>query len=164
MIAIDSGARTVGDVMTPDPVVVSVDCPLAEVAELLEFYSISGLPVLDWSGFLAGVISQTDLVRAEASESLSSSWSRLAVRDVMTRPALTVPRGAGLEEAARLMTQQKIHRLVVVDADDEPVGVVSISDLVRAMAEGSEAEAGPREAAPGEAADCTTSELFLALS
>lgn len=164
MIAIDSGTRTVGDVMTSDPVVVSVDCPLTDVAELLEFYSISGVPVVDWSGFLAGVVSQTDLVRAEASESLSSRWSRLAVRDVMSRPALTVRRSTSLEEAARLMTQQRVHRLVVVEADDEPVGVVSSSDLVRAMAEGTEAEAGPREAAPGEASAGTTAELFVELS
>jgi CBS domain-containing protein len=154
MIAIDESIRTVGDVMTPDPVVVSIDCPLTDVAELLEFYSISGLPVLDWSGFLAGVVSQTDLVRAEASESLSPRWSRLAVRDVMTRPAVTVRRSTTLEDAARLMSEQKIHRLVVVDAEDEPVGVVSTTDLVRAVAQASEDEASPR----------TSAELFVELS
>jgi CBS domain-containing protein len=160
MIAIETSTRTVGEVMTPDPVVVSVDCSLTDVAELLQFYSISGLPVLDWSGYLAGVVSQTDLVRAEASEELSTHWARLAVRDVMTRPAFTVQQSTTLEEAARLMTEQKIHRLVVVDAEDEPVGVVSSSDLVRAMAEGSEAESGPRDADSLR----TTDDLFVELS
>lgn len=145
---------TVGDVMTADPVVVSVDCSLTEAAEMLEFYSISGLPVLDWSGFLAGVVSQTDIVRAEASETLATRWSDLAVRDVMTSPALTTPRSTTLEEAARLMTEQKVHRLVVVDVGDEPVGVISSSDLVRAIAEGSE----------GDAATRTSAELVVDLS
>lgn len=165
MIAIDAGNRTVNDVMTPEPVVVSVDCSLTDVAELLEFYSISGLPVLDWSGFLAGVVSQTDLVRAEATEELAARWTRLAVRDVMTRPAVTVPRSTSLAEAAGLMTEQKIHRLVVVDGDDEPVGVVSSSDLVRVMATATEAGPEPVEVAPGDRAPLSTSaELLVELT
>jgi CBS domain-containing protein len=154
MTAIDTGTRTVGDVMTADPVIVGVDCPLHEAAEILDFYAISGLPVVDWSGFLAGVVSQTDIVRAEANEELSTRWSRLAVRDIMSRPAVTVGPGTSLDQAARLMTEQKIHRLVVVDPDDEPVGVVSSSDLVRALAERPE----------GDAASGANAELSLELS
>lgn len=155
MTAITVGIATVRDAMTPDPVIVSVDCPLTEVAEVLDFYSISGLPVLDWSGFLVGVVSQTDIVRAQADEDLSARWSQLAVRDIMTRPALTVSPTVSLEQAARSMAEHHVHRLVVVGAsDEEPVGVLSSSDLVRAVAEGG--DEGGRS--------CTPSTLSVELS
>lgn len=154
MIASTASTATVGDAMTPDPVIVSVDCPLTEVAELLDFYSISGLPVLDWSGFLVGVVSQTDIVRAQADEDLSARWSQLAVRDVMSRPALTVSPAVSLEQAARIMAEHHVHRLVVVGGgDEEPVGVLSSSDLVRAVAEGL-----------GDGRGCTPATLSIELS
>ena len=53
--------RTVGRLMTDDPVVVGLDTPLVEAASIMDFYRISGLPVVDAEGRLAGVISQTDL-------------------------------------------------------------------------------------------------------
>ena len=134
MSAISTSFATVEDLMTADPVLASVDLPVTDAAELLAFYQISGLPVLDWIGYLAGVISQTDILRAQADEQVSSPWT-LAVRDVMTRPALTVRPGTTLEEAARLMTEQHVHRLVVVDGRGTVVGVISSSDLVRAVAE-----------------------------
>ncbi len=60
---------TVGTVMTPFPVVVNLDTPLDEVAELLAQNDITGAPVVDADGLLVGVISQTDLVRTAASNS-----------------------------------------------------------------------------------------------
>ena len=140
MTAITSNS-TVRDAMTPDPVIVSVDCSLTEVAELLDFHAISGLPVLDWSGYLVGVVSQTDIVRAQADPDLSARWSRLAVRDVMSRPALTVSPSVSLEQAARIMAEHHVHRLVVMtENDEEPVGVLSSSDVVRSVAESGEDE------------------------
>ncbi len=128
--------RTVGELMTADPIVVTVDLPLAEAAQLMDFYRVSGLPVVDWSGAVVGLISQTDLLHARTSEALWSAWPGLAVKHLMTSPALTVGAGAPLEEAARMMEEHRVHRLVVVDADGErPIGVLSLTDLVHAMAE-----------------------------
>jgi len=128
--------RTVGQLMTGDPIVASIDMPLADAAELMDFYRVSGLPVVDWSGLLVGVISQTDLLYARTTEALWHAWPGLTVRHLMTRPAVTVRSSATVEEAAEMMERLRIHRLVVVDAGgDSAIGVLSVSDLVRSMAE-----------------------------
>jgi CBS domain-containing protein len=56
--------RTVGEMMTRDPIVVLADAPLSEAARLLDRNRISGLPVVDGTGALVGVVSHTDLLRA----------------------------------------------------------------------------------------------------
>jgi CBS domain-containing protein len=105
----------------------------------MDFYRISGLPVVDWEGNLVGVISQTDLLHARTTEALWNVWPGLTVRHLMTRPAVTVTPDVSVEEAARIMEERRIHRLVVATADgDTPIGVLSVSDLVRAMSEWSE--------------------------
>ena len=127
--------RSVGELMTLDPIVASVDMPLGDAAALMEFYRVSGLPVVDWSGVLVGVISQTDLLHARTTEALWHAWPGLTVRHLMTQPAVTVSAGTPLEEAAAIMERLRIHRLVVTDADGEtPIGVLSVTDLVRSMA------------------------------
>jgi len=136
MTATTPEARTVGELMTGDPVIASIDLPLAEAAELMDFYRISGLPVVDWGGFLVGVISQTDLLHARTTEALWHAWPALTVRHLMTHPAVTVTSTTGVDEAAALMERLRIHRLVVVDTDGEtPIGVLSITDLVHSMVE-----------------------------
>lgn len=133
-VTLDS--RSVGDLMTSDPIVASVDLPLAEVAELMDFYRVSGLPVVDENGCLVGVISRTDLLHARSNEALWHAWPGLAVRHLMTRPAVAVTSNTSLGEAAELMDRLRIHRLVVTDADGEtPIGLLSVTDLVRSMTE-----------------------------
>ncbi len=128
---------TVGDLMALEPIVVRADAPLSEAAKLLERHHISGLPVVDGAGSLVGVISQTDLIRARTTEYLWANWPGLAVRHLMSSPAITVHRDTTIGEAARDMERNQIHRLVVVSDTDEllPIGVLSTSDIVRLMAE-----------------------------
>ncbi len=132
-----SGALTVGDVMALDPIVVQADAPLADAIALLEHHHVHGLPVVDRAGSLVGVLSQTDLLRARSTEFLWSHWPGLAVRHLMTSPALTVSRGSLLSDAARRMERHHVHRLVVVaDADPHlPIGILSTTDLIRALAD-----------------------------
>jgi acetoin utilization protein AcuB len=125
---------TVGSLMSSDPIVVWPDTPVSEVADVLDRSGISGVPVVDWSGYLVGVVSQTDLLRVRASEALWADWSRLSAHHIMTRPVLTVTVDTPLDEAARMMEASHVHRLVVVADDGEsPVGVLSATDLVHAM-------------------------------
>jgi len=129
-------ARFVGQLMTSDPVLATVDMPLPEAAALMDFFGVSGLPVIDWSGALVGVLSQSDLIRVRATESLWARWSALQVRNAMTTPARSVTRDARIGYAARMMEELGIHRLVVTDDDGEtPIGVLSVTDLVHAMAD-----------------------------
>ena len=125
---------TVEQIMTPDPITVRADEPLVAAARVLEENEISGVPVVDEDGLLVGVLSESDLVRARATEHLWSRWSGLAVRHLMHTPVLTADRGMGLEEAATLMERAHVHRLVVVAEDQQtPVGIISTSDIVRAI-------------------------------
>ena len=84
---------TVGELMAIDPIVVKANASLDEVAELLDRHHISGLPVVDGSGSLVGVVSQTDLVRARSTQDLWANWPGLAVRHLMTSPAMTTDAG-----------------------------------------------------------------------
>jgi CBS domain-containing protein len=125
----------VGDLMHLDPIVIRVDASLIEAAKLLDQHRIGGLPVVDAQGYLVGVLSQTDLLRARATEHLWANWPGLVVRHLMTSPAITVRPSLPVAAAARLMERERVHRLVVIREDDEriPVGILSTGDLVHAM-------------------------------
>ena len=127
------------DLMTIEPVVVAFDAPLEEAERLIRDYQVSGLPVVDGDGILVGVISQTDFVHL-ANPAVSSlirhASSGIRVGEVMSRPAVTVLLTTSLLEAARSMVQERVHRLVVVDAHQRPLGVLSAIDFVTLYAEG----------------------------
>lgn len=128
----------VADVMALDPIVVDVDATLEDAAHLLHAYSISGLPVVERDGSLVGVISQTDLLAildSPLGRILRTSRSGLRVGELMSSPAITVPLTGTLREAARLMIDSRVHRLVATDDEGRPVGVVSAIDFVGLYAE-----------------------------
>jgi len=130
-------SRTVGALMTRDPIVVNADAPIEEAARLLDAHHIHGLPVVDTWGALVGVVSQTDMLRARSTEDLWSRWPGLHVRHLMSSPALTIAADAGVEEAVRLMEHAHVHRLVVLEPGGRvPLGIISTSDLVHAMLAG----------------------------
>jgi len=131
-MAIDTVAKRVGDLMTHDPVVIDPDEDASEAEELLTTYRISGLPVVH-DDELIGVISQSDIMEARASEIIGANWERLRVRHLMTAPAVTVHADATVPHAARLMLNRHIHRLVVVSNDGSPIGVITPLDLLRML-------------------------------
>jgi CBS domain-containing protein len=130
-----TGGPTVEDVMTGSPVVVSEDDAIAAIAELLVGFEISGLPVVDADDRLVGVVSQTDLVRLRGSTLPWTGWHGLMVRDLMTKPAKTIKGSSALDAAARQMTVEGVSRLFVVDDRHTPIGVISVSDIVREIAD-----------------------------
>lgn len=127
----------VADRMHANPVVIRADASLTDAAAMMDRHHVHGLPVVDATGMLVGVLSQTDLNRARSTEYLWSNWPGLAVRHLMTSPAVTVHRSTPLIIAARRMEEHGIHRLVVVEDGDEtsPAGVLSMTDLIHALAE-----------------------------
>lgn len=130
---------TAADLMTIEPIVVAYDALIEEAERLLRLHHISGLPVVDQNGILVGVISQTDFVHLD-DPSVRSLIRRasvgIRVGEVMSHPAVTVLLTTTLVEAARLMTQQHVHRVVVVDEKDRPLGVLAAMDFVSLFAEG----------------------------
>ncbi len=137
----DGPQLKVRELMAPNPVAIQAESSHARVVETLAEYDDSGLTVVDRRGAVIGVISQTDIVRLRAGSMPTSGWHGLLVRDLMTHPAITVSASASLQEAARLMTEHHVHRLIVVaERDGGPIGVISESDVVREIAALSEEE------------------------
>ena len=128
----------VADFMTIDPVVIEPDARIEHAERLLERYDISGLPVVDAEGRLCGVISQSDLLRGtgDVNAAIRRRFTGLRVADLMTSPAITVDLDMSLVDAARLMRDEKVHRVVAVDARGRAVGVLSSMDFVTLYAEG----------------------------
>ena len=147
---VDRHGHLVADHMAADPIIVRADASLTEAVELMDAHHVHGLPVVDEARILVGVLSQTDLNRARSTEYLWANWPGLAVRHLMTSPAITVHRSTPLIVAARKMEELGIHRLVVVEDGDEtnPVGVVSMTDLIHALAAETHARAGDGASEP----------------
>jgi CBS domain-containing protein len=129
---------TAADWMTIEPVVVAFDAPIEEAERLIRDHHVSGLPVIDGDGVLVGVISQTDFVHLDdpgVRSLIRHASSGIRVGEVMSRPALTVLLTTPLVEAAGIMTRERVHRVVVVDGQQRPLGVLSAMDFVELFAE-----------------------------
>jgi CBS domain-containing protein len=136
----------VQDVMTRRVTTVQVATPFKDVARLLAEHKISAVPVLDGDGQLVGIVSEADLLRKEQyHEDALPTRRRFGSRrervlrakalgdfagDVMTAPAITIGPEATVVEAAKLMIEQNVKRLPVVDADGCLLGIVSRADLL----------------------------------
>lgn len=129
----------VHEAMTTDVVTVRPEMPLRDVASLLTTRAISGVPVVDAAGRVAGVVSASDLIRV--ADGIEHPHRRLGRRRrfgrrtagaEMTAPAITIRPDRPLAEAAAVMLGRRVNRLPVVD-DDRLVGIVTRADLVRAF-------------------------------
>jgi IMP dehydrogenase len=128
------GQLRVGDLMSIDPITIGPEASATEAEEVLKTYRVGGLPVVD-GGELVGVISQSDLMVAHSSEMIGAHWDRMRVRHLMSAPAVTVASAETVAAAARQLIERHIHRLVVVDEDGHPIGVVTPLDLLRSVLE-----------------------------
>ncbi|HSM38089.1 MAG TPA: CBS domain-containing protein, partial [Candidatus Limnocylindrales bacterium] len=105
-MTLDLKDLVVGDVMSVDPITVSADASIEQAQEILRANQITGLPVVDESGSLVGVLSQTDLVWGpglHVAALLRKKTSGLRVGELMTSPAVTVELDCSVIEAARVM-------------------------------------------------------------
>jgi CBS domain-containing protein len=137
-MTLDLKDLVVGDVMSLDPITVSADTSIEQAQEILRLNHITGLPVVDDDGNLVGVLSQSDLVWGpglHVAALLRKKPSGLRVGELMTSPAVTVGLDVSVIDAARLMLQSRVHRLVAVNPAGRPVGVLSATDYVTLAAE-----------------------------
>ncbi|WP_166028369.1 CBS domain-containing protein [Streptomyces chilikensis] len=123
--------RTVGQVMTCEVVHARPETPFKEVVRLLDHHRISGLPVVDDDDKVLGVLSGTDLVRAQANRAGRDPGLVVTAADLMTSPAITVHPEQSVPDAARLMERRGVERLPVVDEEDRLVGIATRRDLLR---------------------------------
>jgi acetoin utilization protein AcuB len=127
--------------MTRNLITTTADTPVAEARSTMRREKIHHLPVVDDRGRLIGIVTERDLVYAAPSPATSLSMyeinyllAKLTVAKVMTREVLTVTEQTPLEEAARLMADNDIGGLPVVQ-EKKPVGIVTESDIFRIFVE-----------------------------
>ncbi len=115
------------------------EASVAEAILTLADAHVSGVPVVDGAGRMVGVLSSTDVLAAEAeaedAEARQTLLEETPVREIMTRRPYTIAPGADVREAAQQMLYADVHRLFVVDGE-EAVGVISTTDIVRAVGRG----------------------------
>ncbi|GAB4363062.1 MAG: hypothetical protein Kow0060_19640 [Methylohalobius crimeensis] len=118
----------VKDIMEPEVVSVAPEMTLDQFEEFLTIQNIDGAPVQNGAGEIVGIASKTDVVRA-----LQFSGARgnaIDVKDIMTDQAIFIPPDLSPREAAELMIEHGIHRLLVGDKQHIR-GIITAFDLLR---------------------------------
>jgi acetoin utilization protein AcuB len=127
--------------MTQRPVTIQEDASVDEALQLMRNENIRRLPVVNNKGKLVGIVSELDLLKVSPSPATSLSiyeipylLSKLKMRDVMTKEVITVDEDTTLEEAARIMADNKIGGLPVVQGDNL-VGIITETDMFKIFLE-----------------------------
>jgi acetoin utilization protein AcuB len=127
--------------MSKSPITITEDIPISQALQFMRDEKVRRLPVLNKKGKLVGIVSERDLLYASPSPVTSLSIhelhylvSKITVGGVMTKDVITVSEYTPLEEAARIMADNKIGGLPVV-RDGKLVGIVTESDLFKIFTE-----------------------------
>ncbi len=131
----------VGDRMSHPVVTIPPDMPVVDALNLMRVEHIRRTPVVDEKGKLVGIVSDKDLLNASPSAATTLSvWeinyllSKITVKDVMTKDVVTITEDTPIEEAARIMADNKIGGLPVV-RDGKVVGIITETDLFKILLE-----------------------------
>ena len=116
-------SRPVREIMTRDVLTASPDMLVEDVAKLLAYHNITGMPVEGWDGQVVGIVSEADVIGKVG----------ITVDDVMSREVISVTEETPIEDVAKLMTERRIRRVPVM-AGSVVAGIVSRADIVRAFA------------------------------
>lgn len=133
--------RLVGEVMHHGVLTCRRDTPIQDVARTMSENDVSALVVVNDDGHMIGLISRTDLVNARLYEQYWKHWRGLTAGHIMVTDVVAVRMEDTMQHASKLMMERRIHRVVVVEQAGEgnkPVGVLSVTDLVRDIARGEE--------------------------
>ena len=144
----------VKDIMTKDVISVSPEMEITTAAKILLEKRINGLPVIDASGRLVGILCQSDLVAQQKSIPIPSVFTllesfipltsikridkevekiaALTVKQAMTPNPVTVGPETDIEEVAKLMVDKKYHTLPVMEGD-KVVGIVGKEDVLKTL-------------------------------
>jgi CBS-domain-containing membrane protein len=149
--------RKISSVMTPAKRVISVpiDAGYKDIVNLLGKHGISAVPVLDADGHVIGVVSEDDLLAKEshlegpedshgfafAGHSERRAQRKAAAttaRELMTTPPVTIGAHQDVVQAARMMAERHVKRLIVTDARGGLQGVASRRDVLKVFARSDE--------------------------
>jgi acetoin utilization protein AcuB len=132
----------VRDRMSSPAVTITPNTTLQDALNLMHEHRFRRLPVVDEKGKLVGIVSERDLMYASPPPAtllngleLNHVLSKLQIEEVMTQDVITTTPDAFIEDAARLMVENKIGGLPIVDEDNHVVGVITETDVFRAFIE-----------------------------
>ncbi|HTP08131.1 MAG TPA: CBS domain-containing protein [Anaerolineae bacterium] len=128
--------------MTRNPVLCSSDLSVNDAFDLMKKERIRRMPVVDKAGKLVGIVSDKDLLRVTPSPATTLSTyeipyllSKVKVGDVMTKKVITVTEDTPIEDAARIMVDNKIGGLPVVSQESVVVGIITETDIFKTFLE-----------------------------
>ncbi|MDD3813455.1 MAG: CBS domain-containing protein [Desulfocapsaceae bacterium] len=145
---------TARDIMTRDIITVTEESTIKELAKILTSNKISGVPVVNDSGKLVGVVTESDLIfqtkkvhiptvitildsvfYLENPEKMGEEMKKMAgtkVKDILTSSPVTVTEETQLDEIATIMSEKSLHTLPVVNKEIL-VGVIGKKDIIRTL-------------------------------
>lgn len=122
--------------MTKNVLTVAPSTTLPEAHQIMMSNNIRRLPVVEKYGRLVGIVTLGDVRGAQPSEATSLSiWemnyllAKLKLKEIMTPDPVTIEPEATIGEAARLMLENKVSGLPVVDEEHKVVGIITESDI-----------------------------------
>ncbi len=127
--------RLLRDVMTRGVATVPIRATAKEIASMLSRQGLSGVAVIGNDGVAVGVISDMDILKVIG----KPNWENITAESIMTSDIQMIRPMCTLGEAAKIMREKAIHRLLVfsehgVGASHRPIGILSASDIVREAA------------------------------
>jgi CBS domain-containing protein len=114
------------DVMTPDAIAAHPGTTLTAAAEMMRLLNVGSLPVVDQER-IVGIVTDRDIVVRGLAMGLRPDSA--TVTDVMTRNVQTCSADEDVEDVALQMRELQVRRLLVVDAQERLIGIVSLGDL-----------------------------------
>jgi CBS domain-containing protein len=123
------GFSTVGDLMTPAPVSMTPDTRVGDAARRFREQRIGHIPVAT-SGFLQGILSDRDVLRHLAA---NGGGVDAPIEQVMTPDPITIEPTDLVSEAIAKLMRHKVHCLPVIEGDRRIVGILTTTDLIRAL-------------------------------
>lgn len=123
------------DIMTRPVQTLRPETPLKDAWALMKEKGFRHLPITSAAGLLVGIVSDRDLLRVA---SLLESQTGAAVQhqpvsSIMTAKVLTATSTTDIHEVARVMVTERISALPVIDGAHQPIGIVTISDILRCV-------------------------------
>jgi signal-transduction protein with cAMP-binding, CBS, and nucleotidyltransferase domain len=126
----------VGEIMSEQIETINLSNTAQESAIKMSDRNVSSLVVLDDNGRAIGIITERDLVRRVCTKDVSSS--SMNVENVISSPVKAVSPETPVDEVADVMVSNKLRHVVIVDKNQEPVGIISATDIVAYVRENSE--------------------------
>jgi len=114
------------DFMTTPVITLGADRTTSDAGEILQQHRIRQLPIIDGDGRLVGILSDRDLTRLPQT-------APGPVDEIMTRKVLTGTPGTEISAIARVLVQEQIHCVTIINPLRRPVGILTTTDILRAF-------------------------------